>query len=337
MKKKNFLIFSSFFFPLLLAAGFVFARELEVPLPSIGGEGITETPLLPDYVKYLFNFAIGIAGLIAFISAVYGGFKHLISAGSPSAMEDANDQIFAGVLGLVVIIGSWLILTTINPQLVIINPQIVESGLTEEEAPGIYLCKSETECYHFSQSTAYVGSAASNATSLRIVNPSDSTEKYSVVLHGDKSYRGKCAVYLDGNTSASVSAYSITGIGGVNSITVFKKATFASGQGVTLYEKEDYNQRCGAECYQQCPIGGKCEKCFCYGPYISNSPNLNKTGRSISIDGKYLAVVFEKPSYSGLCGVFTVNDPNLSASPIGVCAFASDVGCFGSIMALPVK
>jgi hypothetical protein len=368
MKKKNFLIFSSFFFPLLLAAGFVFARELEVPLPSIGGEGITETPLLPDYVKYLFNFAIGIAGLIAFISAVYGGFKHLISAGSPSAMEDANDQIFAGVLGLVVIIGSWLILTTINPQLVIINPQIVESGLVDQKAPGIYLCQTEDEksCEVFTQSSSYIGTKASNAKILKIVNPTQCisntsncqtaadckkpecnqiTDRYGVVLHGDKNYRGKCAVYTD--TNVPISTYSINDIGGVNSITVFLQSDSASGQGVALYEKEDYNQRCGPECYLQCPFGrtgGQCgdKGCYCWGPsVIRSSEDItgDKNGKSISVDGDYMAVLFQYPDYKGVCGVFTTNNPNMADTAIGVCGniFTSDVACFGSILILPVK
>ncbi len=128
-----------------LSVGFAFARDLEVPLPQTGGgSAITQTPLLPDYIKYIFNFSIGIAGLIAFLTMVYGGFRYLTSAGNPSAMSDANSQIFASLIGLVILFGSYLLLTTINPQLVVINPGLTSSGLTTTTIPGVYLCKEQT-------------------------------------------------------------------------------------------------------------------------------------------------------------------------------------------------
>ena len=74
---------------------------------------------LPDYVKYIFNFAIIIAGAVAFGVTVLGGIRWLTSAGDPSKLRDAKDQIFAAFLGLIILLSSYLILTTINPQLVL--------------------------------------------------------------------------------------------------------------------------------------------------------------------------------------------------------------------------
>ncbi len=120
---KNKKIF--FFFTLLLLFLFVSSvfclaqKPLEIDYPTIKGVTIsTVTVDLGEYVKYIFYLAISIAGLLAFGALIYGGVRWLTSAGNPASMSDAKDQIFAGILGLVVLLASWLFLNTINPQLV---------------------------------------------------------------------------------------------------------------------------------------------------------------------------------------------------------------------------
>ena len=73
---------------------------------------------LTELVSMFFNFLLIIAGLAAFAMIVWGGINYLTSAGDPSRTGDAKDQIFKAILGLVVMFASWMILNTINPQLV---------------------------------------------------------------------------------------------------------------------------------------------------------------------------------------------------------------------------
>ncbi len=82
---------------------------------------------LNELISTIFNFLLIIAGLAAFIMVVWGGVNYLTSAGDPSKMGDARDQIFKAILGLVVLFSSWMILNTINPQLV----ELKEPGLAE--------------------------------------------------------------------------------------------------------------------------------------------------------------------------------------------------------------
>lgn len=112
------LIFISF-----LIGSFCFAqgRELEIEYPGVPG---VETPTtvktaLPEYLQYVFTFAIIIAGLLAFGSLIYGGIRYLTSAGDPTKMSDAKNQVIAGFSGLIILLSSYLILNTINPQLVL--------------------------------------------------------------------------------------------------------------------------------------------------------------------------------------------------------------------------
>lgn len=98
----------------------VFAqRPLEVDYPEIGGERPqTASFALPNYVKYVFNLSLGIAGFVVFVVLVYAGFRYLTSVGDPSRQKDAKEWILSTILGLLVLLSSYLLLATINPQLV---------------------------------------------------------------------------------------------------------------------------------------------------------------------------------------------------------------------------
>jgi hypothetical protein len=119
--KKYKLFFSTFLFLFFLFFIFTQAQGLEIKYPNIGILSLSEKPLLSEYVRYLYYFSIIISGLIAFASLVYGGFRYLISVGNPVVMADARAQIAAGVIGLIIILSSYLLLTTINPQLTVFN------------------------------------------------------------------------------------------------------------------------------------------------------------------------------------------------------------------------
>ena len=115
--KKNKLFFLIFL--LFIFAFFAFAQDLEVTYPVIPGAPLTGEPTLPEYIRFIYNFSIIIAGLVAFFSLVYGGFRYLTSVGQAAAMADARAQITAGIVGLMILLGSYLFLVTVNPQLTI--------------------------------------------------------------------------------------------------------------------------------------------------------------------------------------------------------------------------
>ncbi len=125
-KRKFILVCLLGILTLFLFSDFSFATELEIEYPTFGD---AQTPMstktwLPDYIKYIFNFSLILAGIIAFGSLAYGGFCYLIATGNPTAIREGKDQILASILGLIIILCSFLILNTINPQLLILNPAI---------------------------------------------------------------------------------------------------------------------------------------------------------------------------------------------------------------------
>ena len=138
--KKIILIFLSVASFVLFLASSSFIQALEVEYPEIGGwrPETVEQAILPQYIKYIFTFSVAIAGLVAFGALIYGGFRYITSAGAPTVQTEAKDQIFAGVIGLVILLSSYLILTTVNPQLVLLkSPKLLTVKGTE--IPGVYL------------------------------------------------------------------------------------------------------------------------------------------------------------------------------------------------------
>lgn len=69
------------------------------------------------YIYEVFIFALGIVGLAALAFLVYGGIRYILSAGNPSALADAKDRMTAALIGVVLLLSSYLILNTIDPRL----------------------------------------------------------------------------------------------------------------------------------------------------------------------------------------------------------------------------
>ncbi len=110
----------------------VFALELDYPNFGFGG-GLGAFFDLPTYIVYVFQFLIISAGTIGIISIVISGFRILLSFGKPEAISAARGNIISVVLGIVLLMTSFIILRTINPELV----NIVST--TEPPHKGVYL------------------------------------------------------------------------------------------------------------------------------------------------------------------------------------------------------
>jgi len=96
-------------------------NRLNLCYPSFQNFSLTLDMPLNEIVAWFYYFIIGVAGLAAFVMLVTGGVKYLTSAGNPSAIGDAKDQIKSALLGLLIILGSWLILQVVNPELTILK------------------------------------------------------------------------------------------------------------------------------------------------------------------------------------------------------------------------
>jgi len=103
-------IFTFFFFNFSCLA-------LEQEYPTIKGEKINIKTTLPELIRYFFKFALAIGGIVALTVIIIGGFRWMVSAAAPEQKKEAMDQIKAGIFGLLILLASYLILQTINPNL----------------------------------------------------------------------------------------------------------------------------------------------------------------------------------------------------------------------------
>ena len=94
----------------LLTLGFIlfpftaFAVELSNPL------GINDPKL---FIARILRYALGFLGIMALVMILYGGFLMLTSGGNADMIKKAKSTIIWAALGILIIIGSWQILSFI--------------------------------------------------------------------------------------------------------------------------------------------------------------------------------------------------------------------------------
>ncbi|MDD4074396.1 MAG: pilin [Candidatus Pacebacteria bacterium] len=113
--------------PLLIALP-VFA---ESKYPVIAGIEISETTTSAEYIAYAFSLLVAIGSFIAVVMVVIAAIEWMTSSGNPSKIESSKGKIKNAILGVGVLLGSYVILSTINPEIteVEINDLVCDYGI----------------------------------------------------------------------------------------------------------------------------------------------------------------------------------------------------------------
>lgn len=67
--------------------------------------------------QFLFDLIIGVSIAAAVIIFMYGAFNGIISSTSGKEQKEAKDQMTNAIIGLMIVLSTWLIINTINPDL----------------------------------------------------------------------------------------------------------------------------------------------------------------------------------------------------------------------------
>jgi len=95
---------------------------------------------LAKKVSNLYNMALGIGAMLALGIIIYAGVRYTASGGNASAIGEAKKWISAALLGLVLLFGSYLLLKTINPDLLTLkDPTTLQNESQETEPPDLTL------------------------------------------------------------------------------------------------------------------------------------------------------------------------------------------------------
>lgn len=104
-----------------------FTPQIEIPFSSISGEtpvgsvdedGFVVSDLLARYLKAIYDYGIMVGGILAALMLMGGGLIWLTSGGDSGKVSKAKDIIAGSITGVVLLMGAYFILNTINPDLV---------------------------------------------------------------------------------------------------------------------------------------------------------------------------------------------------------------------------
>ncbi|GEM_PF-2901156 len=126
--------------PLLMMSGSFLANAASFDLPDIScpaglncatlpsSESITGNPLAGTpgnpaaYIARLYQIALAIAGILAVAIIVTGSLFYTFAGGNTDRQREGKDMITSALWGVALLFGSYLILNTINPELVTLDP-----------------------------------------------------------------------------------------------------------------------------------------------------------------------------------------------------------------------
>ena len=74
-----------------------------------GLEGTLGNKSLIGTITSLINVALGLLGVIAVVIILIGGFKWMTAGGNEDKVGEARKMIFAGIIGLAIILSAWAI------------------------------------------------------------------------------------------------------------------------------------------------------------------------------------------------------------------------------------
>lgn len=122
--KRNLSLLIFFLLGVFGLAFFVSAQRLELQYPQIPGVTTPQPGIsLQEFARYIYHLSLIIGAIIAFGLFVYGGFLYLISVGRPAKMSEAKDRMLSAILGLLILFGSYVILSTLDPTLTIFQAE----------------------------------------------------------------------------------------------------------------------------------------------------------------------------------------------------------------------
>jgi len=220
-KEKKFICIKTCFFTLLILAFFCFhasktlAADLEVQYPKIAEQTITAESKLPDFVLYLFNFGMYIGFFSVIISLVVAGVMYFLSPLSSEILADAKDRINSALSGLLLLTLTYLITTTINPQLKDLDfsslePAEVAPVEVAKAAPGVYFynqggCSTEGVTPKTASIPDLGEGLRKRVNSVNIVHNTTAEVYYITILYENPNFWGKCQ-YINPNSGCSTVA-----------------------------------------------------------------------------------------------------------------------------------
>ncbi|HBH71826.1 MAG TPA: hypothetical protein DDX26_03150 [Candidatus Yonathbacteria bacterium] len=142
---KKIVIFISLMATFFVFASFTHAQDYTplAPLPgTFTGATGSETTNLSTYLGGMLKLLIALGAGVSILVAIIGGTQYVVAGIAPSAKQDAKERILNALIGLTLVLTSYLILNSINPGLVQFNfslPPIGTSPAPTTAGGGVHI------------------------------------------------------------------------------------------------------------------------------------------------------------------------------------------------------
>jgi hypothetical protein len=209
----------------------IFIALIGAPALAFAQATITISPALPGalsnngtsvapgaFIVNFYQYALFVAGLLAFGAIVYGGIRYAWARGNPSGETEARQWIWSALLGLLLLVGAYIILYTINPNLVnlslgsipnapAVSPAVTGGGGTPPPSgtPPAVGCTGSSGCKVLSNCTpssrVNCGAAAGMNDTMNCIQSKDPGLSYKVtegypptVAHTSPGHNNGCSI-----------------------------------------------------------------------------------------------------------------------------------------------
>jgi heme/copper-type cytochrome/quinol oxidase subunit 2 len=120
MRNENILkianVLSVFVIMSLLLMPLVVGAQFELPNPD--NSGVADDETATDFIFRIIQILLAVAGLVAVIFLVVGGFRYITAGGNEEAAETAKKSIVNSIIGIVIIILAFVIVRVIANALI---------------------------------------------------------------------------------------------------------------------------------------------------------------------------------------------------------------------------
>ncbi|MEK7138657.1 MAG: pilin [Patescibacteria group bacterium] len=83
--------------------------------PTIPNQGL---PGFGQLISTIFTWSLSVLGIVVFVMIFYAGFKWFTAAGNTAKVNEARSQITNAITGAIILLAAYIILYTLNPDLV---------------------------------------------------------------------------------------------------------------------------------------------------------------------------------------------------------------------------
>jgi len=264
--------------------------------------GIPKDASAAELIAYFFNLGIVIGAFIAVVIIVMAGIEWMMSDGNPGKIESAKDKIKNTLLGVAILVGCYLILGVINPELT--NIKINKLYCTQGIAVMAKLTKDGKETV---SQTCITQSMPNYSTIGEITSTLDwnflPNTLMSVYVYSEEDYKGTMKEFSCENGGCSGNFGDITGS---KSIYLLPRSV-----GLYLFDQPDFKP------------GSKMP--FSTSTSISNMAsgtgfdNLASSIKIVNPDPAqdtsfYQAIVFDGPNWTGKCSFLAQSVKDLNTA-----------------------